>query len=547
MKILWLLPRFICIIGMLFLAGIIQRVIFLESQTLKQKIMQVKLCVISIVGMFVFIVLIEIKSIPTWISIVAIIIFIVIPFFYTGYCSRKKHKWIGIFEGVPLVGYVDAIMCVIELIENKIPNKIGRIIFDTSMPYVILLVIALLVWKKPPFIRNLLNDINNRSLSMGEEVIIWIVGIWLFVYDAGVRAYFEKNSSGMLLDYVSVLNFITAIVIVLFVIDSNYRNYYMNRNNELQKTLVSALAYTIDSKDRYTSGHSRRVAKYSLELAKRMGKSEEEQKTIFNAGLLHDVGKIRVPEIVINKPGKLTDEEFDQIKIHPVSGYHTLKDIYEDKQVALGAKYHHERYDGKGYPNNLEGENIPEIARIIGVADAYDAMASNRSYRDALPQEVVRSEIEKGKGKQFDPSIAEIMLQMMDEDVNYEMCQRDVVRKEVLVIDDEPMNIKIVKFILKDEPINIYSANSGVEGLKLLSEQSVDLVLLDIAMTDMDGFEVYEKLREITNVPVVFMTADKNLESIKKSAKLGVSDYVTKPFLPLVLKETVHGIVNQWG
>lgn len=317
--------------------------------------------------------------------------------------------------------------------------------------------------------------------------------------------------------------------------------------NALNANIMKALAYTIDSKDRYTSGHSQRVAKYSVELAKRLGKSEEEQKTIYYAGLLHDVGKIRVPGSVINKPGKLTNEEFNQIKIHPVSGYHTLKDIYDNKLVALGAKYHHERYDGTGYPNELEGENIPEIARIIGVADAYDAMASNRSYRDALPQEVVRAEIEKGKGRQFDPLIAEKMIQMIDEDINYEMCQKEVVYKNVLVVDDERINITMVEHILKDDPVNIYSAQSGEEGLKILKEKSMDLVLLDIVMPNMDGFEVFEKLREITDVPVVFMTADKNLESIKKSAELGIADYVTKPFLPFVLKETVHGIVNQWG
>ena len=314
----------------------------------------------------------------------------------------------------------------------------------------------------------------------------------------------------------------------------------------LNANMMKALAFTIDSKDRYTSGHSQRVAIYSVELAKRMGKSEEEQKTIYYAGLLHDIGKIRVPEVVINKPGKLTDEEFDQIKIHPVSGYHTLKDIYDDKQVALGAKYHHERFDGSGYPNGLVGENIPEIARIIGVADAYDAMASNRSYRDALPQDVVRSEIIKGKGKQFDPAIADIMIEMIDSDSNYEMRQMDEVFKDILVIDDEPMNIELVKFILKEEPVNIYSVDSGEEGLKFLKEKSVDLVLLDIAMPDMNGFEVYKKLREISDAHVVFMTSDKNLDSLTKSTEIGIDDYITKPFLPLVLIETVYGIVNQW-
>ena len=180
--------------------------------------------------------------------------------------------------------------------------------------------------------------------------------------------------------------------------------------DKVNMNIIRSLAYTIDAKDRYTSGHSQRVAEYSLKIAKKMGKSKEEQKIIYFAGLLHDVGKIRVPEAIINKPGKLTDEEFDQIRVHPVSGYHILKGIHEDERIGYGAKYHHERYDGNGYPNGLSGENIPEIARIIGVADAYDAMASNRSYRGALPQEVVRKEIENGRGKQFDPHIADIML-----------------------------------------------------------------------------------------------------------------------------------------
>ena len=165
------------------------------------------------------------------------------------------------------------------------------------------------------------------------------------------------------------------------------------------------------------------------------------------------MGKIRVPEEVLNKPGRLNDDEFNQIKIHTISGYHILKDIYDEPHIALGAKYHHERYNGKGYPDGLSGNNIPEVARIIAVADAYDAMASNRSYRDALPQEVVRREVENGKGEQFDPQIADIMLQMIDEDTEYTMKQVESAQKNILMIDDEMLNIKIVENIIKDEPV----------------------------------------------------------------------------------------------
>ena len=137
--------------------------------------------------------------------------------------------------------------------------------------------------------------------------------------------------------------------------------------------------------------------------------------------LLHDCGKIGVPDSILRKPGKLTDEEFEIIKSHTVRGGEILSAFKSLENVGEGALYHHERYDGKGYPDGLKGEEILEEARIISVADAYDAMTSHRSYRDILPQEVVRSEIEKGKGTQFDPVFADIMLQMIDEDKDYVM------------------------------------------------------------------------------------------------------------------------------
>ncbi|MDO4537978.1 MAG: HD domain-containing protein, partial [Coriobacteriales bacterium] len=188
--------------------------------------------------------------------------------------------------------------------------------------------------------------------------------------------------------------------------------------------VVQALAEAIDAKDSYTNGHSSRVALYSKEIARRYGYSEKQQDDIYMMGLLHDVGKIGIPNSVINKPGRLTDEEYDIIKRHPVLGARILKRVEEMPKLSIGARWHHERYDGKGYPDGLKGEEILEEARIIAVADAYDAMTSRRSYRDALSQEYVRSEIEGGKGTQFDPVFADIMLQMIDEDVDYDMREK---------------------------------------------------------------------------------------------------------------------------
>ena len=201
-------------------------------------------------------------------------------------------------------------------------------------------------------------------------------------------------------------------------------------NEKLFMHVVHSLADAIDAKDTYTNGHSGRVAKYSKEIARRYGYSEKAQGDIYMMGLLHDVGKIGVPDAVINKPAKLTDEEFAMIKNHPAMGSRILKNIKEMPALATGARWHHEKYGGGGYPDGLSGNDIPEEARIIAVADAYDAMSSRRSYRDVLPQEVVRGEMEKGKGTQFDPKFADIMLSMIDEDTEYTMKEADYFQSE---------------------------------------------------------------------------------------------------------------------
>ncbi|MCR4891560.1 MAG: response regulator [Lachnospiraceae bacterium] len=189
----------------------------------------------------------------------------------------------------------------------------------------------------------------------------------------------------------------------------------------LSRQIMQAMAGAIEAKDHYTNGHSERVAVYSRELSLRLGKSWQESESIYYAALLHDVGKIGIPDNIINKESSLTDEEFDIIRGHTTVGASILENISEMPEISFGARWHHERYDGRGYPDKLAGMEIPEIARIIGVADAYDAMSSNRSYRRALPQKVIFKEITNGRGVQFDPIIADKMLDMIREDVNYQL------------------------------------------------------------------------------------------------------------------------------
>lgn len=173
---------------------------------------------------------------------------------------------------------------------------------------------------------------------------------------------------------------------------------------------IRAMSGALDAKDRYTRGHSDRVAHISAEIARALGYSAEEAERVRIAGIVHDVGKIGVPEAVLCKPGKLTDEEFDKIKMHPEIGFQILEGIPGLQDILPGVLHHHERFDGRGYPHQLAGEGIPILARIIGVADTFDAMSSNRAYRSRMSRDVVLAEIAKCSGTQFDPRVAAAFL-----------------------------------------------------------------------------------------------------------------------------------------
>jgi len=175
---------------------------------------------------------------------------------------------------------------------------------------------------------------------------------------------------------------------------------------------VRALSGAIDAKDRYTRGHSDRVAMLSQQLALAAGYSTEQAERVRLCGILHDVGKIGVPEAVLCKNGRLTDEEFDLIKLHPEIGADLLKDLTSLEDILPGVLHHHERWDGNGYPGGLGGEDIPELGRILALADTFDAMSSNRAYRSAMPREKVLGEIEKCSGTQFEPRLAELFLEL---------------------------------------------------------------------------------------------------------------------------------------
>ena len=203
---------------------------------------------------------------------------------------------------------------------------------------------------------------------------------------------------------------------------NNTNHKYMKKLNdsnqfiqELTMKSITAIVNTIDAKDEYTRGHSQRVAEYSYQIAKELGMSDREAAEIKYVALLHDIGKIAIPDSILNKAGRLTDEEFAVMKTHSAEGAKILKDINIMPELDIGAKYHHERYDGKGYPSGLKGEEIPFIARIICTADSYDAMSSNRVYRKRLTDEEILAEIERCTGSQFDPEVAKAFIHLLKE------------------------------------------------------------------------------------------------------------------------------------
>ena len=204
-------------------------------------------------------------------------------------------------------------------------------------------------------------------------------------------------------------------LLIFSITEVQYKKYRTIHEHDLNMISESIETFTgfIDAMDHYTNGHSKRVAQYTRIIAEEMGIEGEELDRVYYVALLHDCGKIGVPDNILCKPQRLTDEEFEIIKSHTTHGSDILSHFKSLPDVDEGARYHHERYDGKGYPEGKKGEDIPLIARMICVADSYDAMNSNRVYRKKLTKEDIINEIEKNKGTQFDPKIADVFLKLM--------------------------------------------------------------------------------------------------------------------------------------
>ena len=197
----------------------------------------------------------------------------------------------------------------------------------------------------------------------------------------------------------------------------NINDELIESKDKLEKAYlesIETLRYTVEAKDRYTHGHSDRVSAYSVLIGKKLGLSKEDLDTLKIGGLFHDIGKIGISDAILLKNGKLTDAEYTEIKNHPVIGKNILSNAAIFENIIPIVLYHHERYDGKGYPYGLQDSSIPFLARIVSVADSFDAMTSRRSYRGELDLEYVKNEFKSKSGTQFDPVIASIFLDILN-------------------------------------------------------------------------------------------------------------------------------------
>lgn len=413
----------------LALAFVIQKVIFLEVYSRKQLITFLKLIlVVSIVVISFHLISLNIPA-STALTICFLVLYcggyMVIPIAYSAYTGRKRYKWLALFEAIPIIGIIDGFFDFIDFIRGMFSSWYVQKCFDLSVPLLIIAILAVIVYKRPPFFNTLVKDIRNRTLTIGEECVVWIVGIWLFVYDIFIEDYFEADASQLAVGYVGLLNFVAASVIIAYVINSNYRDFYQKRNLKLQKSLISTMADLVENRDENTGGHIHRTSRYVEVIARRLQK-EEKYKAILTdkyieemviAAPLHDVGKIHIPDSILNKPGKLDADEFATMKTHSAAGGAIITHI-EANTGEIGylhiaremAEYHHERMDGKGYPHGLKGEEIPLCARILAVADVFDAVSSKRCYKEAIPLDESFAIIAEETGSHFDADVAKAFL-----------------------------------------------------------------------------------------------------------------------------------------
>ena len=330
------------------------------------------------------------------------------------------------------------------------------------------------------------------------------------------------------------INIIRTIHIIRDIIKKQQREELDKRKKHMEEMslqLMKMLSTTIEAKDEYTRGHSHRVAEYSVLIARELGWSGKDLENLKNATYLHDIGKIGIPDTILNKPTKLTDEEFSIIKEHTTIGANILKNISLIDHVQEIVRNHHERYDGNGYPDGLKGEEIPIRARIVAVADSYDAMSSHRIYRNQLPLEKIIRELEHNKGTQFDPEIADIFLKLLSED-------RVHVKEDYLSMAENDQ--------LPEAEIEMSKFISDIMSTLRTQKNRENLDFLTGLPTRNKGEQVVAQLMQRHSGCLAFMDMD-NLKTVNDIYGHKAGDRVLKLLGTLLLEYTSECIVCRLG
>ena len=326
--------------------------------------------------------------------------------------NLQKGKYKKIFQPICFIALLNFIICTI-LHLTGVADYIETMPAAHAILIITFLAVILTFW---------IRYWNHRSRSDCLLFFGLLITMLSVIFEA-ISVYYKVSVSGVFVGIaILILLFINVIYTIHIIRDIIKRQQQEELDKrkknieEMSLQLMQMLSTTIEAKDEYTKGHSHRVAEYSVLIARELGWNEKELSNLKNAAHLHDIGKIAIPDTILNKPSKLSEEEFSIIKEHTIIGANILKNISLIDHVQEIVRNHHERYDGNGYPDGLKGKEIPLHARIVAVADSYDAMSSQRIYRNQLPPEKIIQELENNKGTQFDPEITDIFLKLLRED-----------------------------------------------------------------------------------------------------------------------------------
>lgn len=350
--------------------------------------------------------------------------------------AREKRRLFGLLLMIPFLGIINGLLVPIILIPPYLLSlsDTGTMIYQFAV-YILLAALLVLFYVRGRKWRAWFRDnMKNRSLRVMERGLLWIVGIAMMLFvNAGVmkivtegeNAQEAVSNSSEVISFIGIAGlagFVMSVTIIVLIMQGNKRSFYHERLSGMQSGMITFMAEVVENRDDNTGGHIKRTAKYVEVIARELKKKDVYSDILTDSYVedmiisapLHDIGKIHIPDAVLNKPGKLTDEEFDIMKTHTTAGEELLsrakQELGETEYLNMAmdmAAYHHEKWNGKGYPYGKSGEEIPICARIMAVADVFDALTSKRCYKSAMPLEKAYSIIREESGTHFDPAVVD--------------------------------------------------------------------------------------------------------------------------------------------